>query len=163
MRRSQLFPLPVSSSEIDVLGPSLFGYKGTQEPVHNADNQGTQYSGPEAVNLKTPDHPGGHLEKQGIDDKGEEPEGEDIERQGEHYEDGTEEGIQYSQDRCCEKCAQEASHLYPADQIGSNHDGGSQDQPPDKDPFHHVSPPVGEASCSQDARMAPVSYLFKRT
>jgi len=101
--RPPLLPLiPIFPLEINVISPpvpvSFSGDNGAKEPVHGADDQGAEDGGPEAVHFKPGDDAGGHLEEHGIDDKGKQPQGQDVDGEGEDDQDRPEKGVQHSQE-----------------------------------------------------------------
>lgn len=63
------------------LNPPLWNGKGTQNPVYDTNDQGTEYRRPEAIHLKPGYNAGSHLQKERIYYECEKSKGEYIDRE----------------------------------------------------------------------------------
>jgi hypothetical protein len=87
--------------------PSFFNEKllplRIEQQIQQADgdteDKGADKGMPEAVNGEAFDEPGGTVEQKTVNDEGEEPEGQDIDRQGKEGEEGFYKGVEQSEDQ----------------------------------------------------------------
>ena len=92
------------------LYPALLIDKKARYPVHGADDQGTEYSGPETLNHKSRYHSRGHHQQHRIDNERKEPKGQQIKGQRQNKQDGAEKCVQYAENGCGKQGAEKAAH-----------------------------------------------------
>src|SRR6056297_2725804 len=114
-------------------------YKRAQKPAHRADDQRTEQGGTKTSYHQATDKPGGHQQQHGVDHKGEQPQSQNIYRQGQNQQNRPEESVQNAQSQGSKQRRAKAGDLNSVEQISGQHDGHGQNQPTQQQPAHKYS------------------------
>ena len=125
--------------QVDILNRSALADKCGQQPANDTDEQGSQQGAAEAVHIEAADDPGGHHQEQGVDDKGEQAEAENVQREGQNQQDGSEEGVQNSQNGRSQNGRGQSRDANAIDHVRGHEYGKRQKQPSDDDPFQWIA------------------------
>jgi hypothetical protein len=116
-------PAPTFVLQVNIFHLALVTNKGTEQPADNADHKRTKDRSPESPDIKAGYYPGGHFKHEGIYHESKKTQAEDIDRKRQNDEYRSEKGIQHAQHGCRKERREKTAHLYPIQQVRTDHDG----------------------------------------
>jgi len=103
-----------------------------EHKAHERKDEAEQKRPPEVFHVETGYDGACQQHKEGIQHEGEKSEGEDREREGQKYEDRSDEGVDESEDESGNESGAEASDGDAGQKKGGNQDGDGRDEPVDQ-------------------------------